>query len=123
MQSTADGQADSNKQADNDSQSADDSQSTDDQEAVDSQDQPDQAPPEGQYSIKITATGADVYLNVVADGEVVYDGWLGDGGSTDWFTAAQFSIYTSDGAATLFTNDRGEPFYMGDEADVTYSLP
>jgi len=117
IQSTDDEQT-----ADN-SQSTDDTQSTNDQESVDNKNQPDQAPPEGQYSIKITASGADIYINVVADGEVVYDDWLGNGGSTDWFTAAQFSVYTSDGSATLFTNDRGEEFYMGSDPDTTYSLP
>jgi len=107
----------------NDTQATADTQATSDQQAVDSQNQPDQAPPAGQYSIKITASGADIYINVVADGEVVYDGWLGSGGSTDWFTAAQFSVYTSDGSSTLFTNDRGDEFYMGSDPDSTYSLP
>jgi cytoskeleton protein RodZ len=94
-----------------------------DEEAVNYDDQPDQAPPEGEYSIKITATGADIYLSVVADGENVYEGWLGDGGSTDWYTAAQFNVYTSDGASTLFTNDAGDQFYMGYDPESTYILP
>ncbi len=116
-------QSTDDSQATDDGQATADAQAASDQGSADSSNQPDQAPPEGQYSIKITATGNDIYLNIVADGEVVFDGWLGDGGSTDWYTAAQFSVYTSDGASTLFTNDQGEPFYMGYDADTTYSLP
>ncbi|MFL5760378.1 MAG: helix-turn-helix domain-containing protein [Thermomicrobiales bacterium] len=87
------------------------------------QNQPADQPPAGMYSIKVTATGADVQLSIVADGETVFEGWLGDGQSTDWYTAAEFNIWTSDGASTLFTNDNGQAFYMGYDPDSTYLLP
>lgn len=75
----------------------------------------------GVAGIKITAT-SDIQLQIIADGNVVFDGWLGAGGSTDWFTAGEFDVYTSDGSSTLFTNDRGEEFYMGYGTDEVYQL-
>jgi cytoskeleton protein RodZ len=79
-------------------------------------------PPAGMASIKITAVDTDIYLEVVADGNIVWSGWLGAGGTTDWYTAEHFQVYTSDGAQTLFTNQNNEPFYMGYDQDVTYDL-
>jgi cytoskeletal protein RodZ len=82
-------------------------------------------PPAGMASIQITAQ-SDIYIQVVADGEIVWDNWVGAGGTIGWFTAAHFQVYCSDGAQALFTNHRGDPpFYMTDleyDPEVTYDL-
>jgi cytoskeletal protein RodZ len=78
-------------------------------------------PPEGMASIKVTAI-SDIYIEIVADDQIVWQGWLGAGGSTDWYTAAVFHVYTSDGAQTLFTNQDGQEFFMGYDQEVTYDL-
>jgi cytoskeletal protein RodZ len=101
-----------------DSQSADGSANDDETTSTDDP----LNPPAGMASIKITAVEADIYLEVVADENIVWSGWLGAGGTTDWYTAAHFQVYTSDGAQTLFTNQDGDAFYMGYDPDVTYDL-
>lgn len=80
------------------------------------------APPQGGATIRVIAQG-DIEVTVVADGATVYSGWLGAGQSTDWFTASQFAVTTSDGSQTLFENAQtGQQFYMGYGAYETYYL-
>jgi cytoskeleton protein RodZ len=81
------------------------------------------APPaQGGATIRIIAQG-DIEVTVVADGATIYSGWLGAGQSTDWFTASQFAVTTSDGSQTLFENAQtGQQFYMGYGAYETYYL-
>ena len=62
-------------------------------------------------------------VTVIGDGVVLFSGWLGAGGSTDWYTAAQFEVTTSDGNLTLFENAAtGQQFYMGFGPNETYYL-
>lgn len=79
-------------------------------------------PTAGTATIRVISQG-DVEVTVVADGVTLYSGWLGAGASTDWFTASQFSVTTSDGSLTLFENAAtGQQFYMGYGAYETYFL-
>jgi cytoskeletal protein RodZ len=76
----------------------------------------------GMATIRVIAEG-DVQITVVADGIVVFSGWLGPGGSTEFYSAAQFSVTTSDGSLTLFENSAtGQQFYMGYGQNETYYL-
>jgi hypothetical protein len=76
----------------------------------------------GMTTLRMIAEG-DVQLTVVADDVVVFSGWLGPGGSTDFYTARLFSVTTSDGSVTLFENaTTGQQFYMGYGANETYYL-
>jgi cytoskeleton protein RodZ len=80
------------------------------------------APAAGSATIRVIAEG-DIQVTVIADGTVVFSGWLGAGGSTDWYTAAQFEVATTDGSLTLFENAAtGQQFYMGFEPNATYFL-
>ncbi len=79
-------------------------------------------PQAGSATIRVIAEG-DIEVTVVADGATVYSGWLGAGSSTDWYTASQFSVTTSNGSLTLFENAAtGQQFYMGYGAYETYYL-
>ena len=76
----------------------------------------------GMATIRVIAEG-DIQVNVEADGVVVYSGWLGAGSSTDFFSAANFAVTTSDGSLTLFENmATGQQFYMGYGPNETYYL-
>jgi hypothetical protein len=78
--------------------------------------------PAGGATIRVIAEG-DIQVTVVADGTVVFSGWLGAGGATDWYTAAQFEVTTTDGNLTLFENAAtGQQFYMGFGPNETYFL-
>jgi cytoskeleton protein RodZ len=84
--------------------------------------QPQPQPQAGSATIRVIAQG-DIEVTVVADGATVYSGWLGSGASTDWYTASQFSVTTSNGSLTLFENAAtGQQFYMGYGAYETYFL-
>lgn len=79
--------------------------------------------PENLIGIRITAL-ADIEIQVLADGVSVYSGYLAAGESTDWFAASEYLVYTSDGASTQFTNDRGEDFLMTfDSGPAEIQLP
>jgi cytoskeletal protein RodZ len=81
-----------------------------------------QQPATGGATIRVIAEG-DIQVTVSADGVVVYSGWLGPGGSTDWFTALGFAVTTTDGSLTLFENAQtGQQFYMGYGPNETYYL-
>jgi len=84
-----------------------------------------EAPPVSQgegATIRIIAqSGIDVTIE--ADGVVVFSGWLAEGSTTEWFTATNFAVTTSDGSVTLFENaGGGDPFYMGYGPNETYYL-
>lgn len=95
-------------------------------EALDVVEEPTEAPtalPENVIGLRITAL-ADIEIEVVADGVSVYSGYLAAGEATDWLTGAQFVVFTSDGANTQFTNDRGEDFVMTyDSGPAQFQLP
>jgi cytoskeleton protein RodZ len=82
--------------------------------------QPASAP--GTATIRVIAEG-DIEVTVEADGAIVFSGWLGSGSSTEFFTAANFAVTTSDGSLTLFENSAtGQQFYMGYGQNETYFL-
>ena len=59
------------------------------------------------------APAAAIYLTVIGDGTVLYDGSVGAGETIGPFTASSFDVYTSDPANTFITNqDNGSTFYM-----------
>lgn len=79
-------------------------------------------PSVGGATIRVIAEG-DIEVTIVADDIVVFSGWLGVGGATDWYTASFFVVTTSDGSLTLFENaGTGQQFYMGYGAYETYYL-
>ena len=82
---------------------------------------PDQLP-DGLVAIKITAE-SDLYVQITADGVQYYAGNLPQGQATDWIVGHTFSVYTTSGSNTLFTNNQGTQFHMGTEpGEMTYQL-
>lgn len=78
--------------------------------------------PDGLVAIKVTAQ-TDLYVQIAADGMQYFAGNLAQGQSTDWIVGHTFSVYTTSGANTLFTNNQGTQFYMGTEpGEVVYAL-
>ncbi len=78
--------------------------------------------PTGQVAIKVTAD-ADIALEIAADGVLVFQGVLPQGQSTGWATGSTFTVKTSAGVNTLFTNHLGQEFLMGTElGEVVYYL-
>ena len=78
--------------------------------------------PDGLVAIKVTAQ-SDLYVQIAADGMQYFAGNLAQGQSTDWIVGHTFSVYTTSGANTLFTNNQGTQFYMGTEpGEIVYSL-
>ena len=76
----------------------------------------------GMATLRVIAE-SDVQITVVADDVVVFSGWLGPGGSTEYYSAQSFAVTTSDGSVTLFENaTTGQQFYMGYGANETYYL-
>jgi cytoskeleton protein RodZ len=79
-------------------------------------------PAAGTATIRVIAEG-DIQVTIAGDGVVMVSGWLGPGGATDWYTAAQFQVTTTDGNLTLFENAAtGQQFYMGFGYNETYYL-
>ena len=79
----------------------------------------------GNYitSINVTAVDTAIYVVVTADGVTVFDGNLEPGQMTGAIVGSTFTVYTSIGAATQFTNACGETFHMGSEpGEATYTL-
>ena len=77
---------------------------------------------QGTATIRVIA-GGDIQVTVEADGAIVFSGWLGSGSSTEFYTAANFAVTTSDGSLTLFENAAtGQQFYMGYGQNETYYL-
>jgi cytoskeleton protein RodZ len=82
---------------------------------------PDQLP-DGLAAIKVTAE-ADIYVQIAADGVQYFAGNLAQGQSTDWIIGHTFTVYTTSGGSTLFTNNQGTQFHMGTEpGEMTYTL-
>lgn len=76
----------------------------------------------GGATIRVIAEG-DIQVSITMDGAPVFSGWLGPGGTTDWFTGSNFAVTTSDGSLTLFENAAtGQQFYMGYGPNETYYL-
>lgn len=73
-------------------------------------------------SIMVTAS-EEIYVTVIADGVVQYDGNLAAGESTGYITGNTFEVTTSWGEQTLFTDACGTDFLMGYESgQMTYHL-
>jgi cytoskeleton protein RodZ len=80
------------------------------------------APAPGSATVRVIAQG-DIQVTVEADGAIVFSGWLGAGSSTEFYTAANFAVTTSNGSLTLFENAAtGQQFYMGYGQNETYYL-
>jgi cytoskeleton protein RodZ len=78
--------------------------------------------PDGLVAIKVTAE-ADLYVQITADGVQYYAGNLSQGQSTDWIVGHTFTVYTTSGVNTQFTNNQGSQFHMGTEpGEVVYNL-
>lgn len=78
--------------------------------------------PNGAVAIRITAE-SDIYVQIAADGIQYFQGNLVQGQSTDWIIGHGFSVYTTSGINTLFTNNQGAQFHMGTEpGEVVYEL-
>lgn len=78
--------------------------------------------PDGLVAIKITGE-TDIYVQIVADGVQYFEGNLSQGQSTDWIIGHTFSVYTTSGGNTLFTNNQGTQFHMGTEqGEIVYQL-
>lgn len=73
-------------------------------------------------SLSVTAERR-IYLTVVVDEAVVFDGWLGSAERTEQFVGSTFVFTTSSGVNTDFTNGCGDTFKMGhEEGAVHYTL-
>jgi len=71
-------------------------------------------------SIQVGAV-EDVGITLYADGELVFDGWLGAGEWTAFYNGSVFEVYTTSGANTLFNNScGGDSFQMGFEPGEAY---
>lgn len=78
--------------------------------------------PNGAVAIKVTAQ-SDIYVQITSDGVQYFQGNLASGESTDWIVGHTFTVYTTSGVNTLFTNNQGTEFYVGTEAgEVVYNL-
>jgi cytoskeleton protein RodZ len=76
----------------------------------------------GMATVRVIAQG-DIQVTVEADGAILFSGWLGSGSSTEFYTASNFAVTTSDGSMTLFENAAtGQQFYMGYGQNETYYL-
>jgi hypothetical protein len=73
-------------------------------------------------SINVTAD-TEIYLVITVDGLTVFDGTLPAGASSGPVVGTTFTVYTSSGVNTTFTNACGETFKMGyEEGEATYVL-
>lgn len=111
-------------EASSDSESVDESESDSsiDEDVVDEPTEEPTSLPDGVASIKITALSG-ISVEVIADGVSVFSGYLDEGQETDWYSGSEFLVYTTSGANTQFTNDRGDVFFMGyEEGEATYPL-
>lgn len=80
------------------------------------------APGAGEYvtSIQVGAIES-VGITLYADGELVFDGWLGAGEWTAFYNGSVFEVYTTSGANTVFNNScGGDSFQMGFEPGDAY---
>lgn len=78
----------------------------------------------GNYLTSINVTAAEeLYLIITVDGLTVFDGILPAGASSGPVVGTSFTVYTSSGVNTNFTNACGETFKMGyEEGEATYYL-
>lgn len=78
----------------------------------------------GNYLTSINVTSEEeIYLIITVDGLTVFDGTLPAGASSGPVVGTSFTVYTSSGVSTNFTNACGETFKMGyEEGEATYYL-
>lgn len=73
-------------------------------------------------TINITAE-VDIYVQVTADGVVVFDSTIPAGGQSGAISGSVFEVYTSSGVNTTFTDACGNSFLMGyEEGEANYYL-
>jgi hypothetical protein len=78
--------------------------------------------PNGAVAIKVTAQ-TDIFVQITSDGVQYFQGDLVTGESTDWIIGHTFTVYTTSGSNTLFTNNQGAQFHMGTEpGEIVYTL-
>jgi cytoskeletal protein RodZ len=78
--------------------------------------------PAGRVAIRVQAA-SDIGIEMAADGILVFQGTLAAGESTGWAVGSTFTVKTSRGIDTLFTNHLGQEFQMGVQPDeVVYYL-
>jgi hypothetical protein len=78
--------------------------------------------PANHNAIRVTAL-TDLWIEIAADGVLLYQGNLQAGESTGWVAGEKFNVNTSSGRNTQFTNQLGQVFTMGnEEGQVTYYL-
>ncbi len=76
----------------------------------------------GLTSIAVSAE-APIYVEVVADGETAFAGELDTGQTTGQIVGASFTVYTTSGVNSTFTNACGDSYLMGyEEGEATYEL-
>ena len=101
-----------------------DEETTTEEESTDSGETSDgsQGSTEYQASINITAL-EELYVVVVVDGVTVFDGPIPAGGQSGVIVGSAFEVYTTNGAATQFTDACGNDFFMGyDAVETTFYL-
>lgn len=118
-EAVSDDTADSSGDATAEAQPSDDGDGTATEESTDGEstegEGEDPAVGGDQTTLNITAS-EDIWVVVVADGTTVFDGPIPAGGQSGEIAGTEFTVYTSNAGATLFTNGCGEDFYMGYDA-------
>ena len=117
-------EADTGEATDTGEEEVTDDTATTEEEATDTGEASDgsQGSTEYRASINITAL-EELYVVVVADGVTVFDGPIPAGGESGVIVGSSFEVYTTNGAATQFTDACGNDFFMGYEAvETTFYL-
>jgi len=75
---------------------------------------------DGALTFNFRATNDLESVQIVADGSVVFDGYLAAGESTGYVSADQFQVYVADPSSLEVVRENGDSFYMG---DTYFELP
>jgi hypothetical protein len=75
---------------------------------------------DGALTFNFTASNDIENIQVVADGSVIFDGFLAAGESTGYVSADLFQIYVTDPGSLQVVRENGDTFYMG---DTYFELP
>jgi cytoskeleton protein RodZ len=75
---------------------------------------------DGALTFNFRATNDLESVQIVADGSVVFDGYLASGESTGYVSADQFQVYVADPSSLEVVRENGDSFYMG---DTYFELP
>ena len=75
---------------------------------------------DGALTFDFRATNDLESVQIVADGAVVFDGYLAAGDSTGFLSADQFQVYVADPTSLEVVRENGDSFYMG---DTYFELP